>query len=297
MYLLILVFFMIALLFFIINYYRRKKIIKKICCMSQSEKCCLLNSLIEPAGFQYDMDQDIFTSLVESWQREMGYTALYDEASPALNMVFDCEPIYFDYEGVTWMFEFWKGQYGINTGGEIGFYRAYTLIPRGRRHLAIFHGLPNQDLIRGTLEIWKDDRLLFDISQKHWWITGFSMGEFSFPESLTLKASIVFPDKSMLTAFLKGLNDAGYSEDEYDICGVMLSMAIDTPKHAQPRNRHRLSAAFSQLANRIYCRLYLWVTKPFCSSLDRLLYLYYFIPWCFRRMINIRKCKRRWRKR
>lgn len=296
MYLFILAILIIALLFFIINHCRKKKIIKKVCNMCLSEKCCTLNSLIEPLGYSYDVRQDIFTCRVDSWQREMGYIALYDEASPGLNMVFDCEPIYFDYEDVTWMFEFWKGQYGINSGGEMGFYRAYTLVPRGRRHLAVFHGLPNHELICGTLEILRDDRPLFTLSQKHWWISGFSMGDFSSPDSLTLRAAITFPNEDMLNAFLDGLDDAGYCCSEYDVCGLVVRLTIDNPKHYQPRRRHSTRAAISQFQNRIFCRLFLWFTRPFCSSLDRLLYLYYFLPRRFRRMVNIRKCKKGWMK-
>ena len=44
--------------------------------------------------------------------------AAYDKTAPYFNMVFDCEPVYFDYNGRTWLIEFWKGQYGINTGAE-----------------------------------------------------------------------------------------------------------------------------------------------------------------------------------
>lgn len=37
-------------------------------------------------------------------------------------MKIDCEPIYFQYDGRRWLIEFWKGQYGITTGAEVGVY-------------------------------------------------------------------------------------------------------------------------------------------------------------------------------
>ena len=42
-------------------------------------------------------------------------------------MIIDCEPIYFRYKGKKWLIEFWKGQYGMTTGGEVGIY--YTTGP------------------------------------------------------------------------------------------------------------------------------------------------------------------------
>ena len=39
-------------------------------------------------------------------------------------MIIDCEPICFMYGGKNWMIELWKGQYGLETGGEIGVYNA-----------------------------------------------------------------------------------------------------------------------------------------------------------------------------
>ena len=42
--------------------------------------------------------------------------------APRFQMVFDALPVYFDYQKKTWLIEFWKGQYGINTGAEIGIY-------------------------------------------------------------------------------------------------------------------------------------------------------------------------------
>ena len=39
-------------------------------------------------------------------------------------MIIDCEPINFEYNGKKWLIEFWKGQYDLTTGCEIGVYKA-----------------------------------------------------------------------------------------------------------------------------------------------------------------------------
>ena len=81
-----------------------------------------LNRDLAEAGFAYDRKEDIFYSLMDCWQREMGYCQLYDEGSSLFNMVMHCEPVRFSYAGKRWMIELWKGQYGITTGAEVGIY-------------------------------------------------------------------------------------------------------------------------------------------------------------------------------
>ena len=116
MYLFFGIFFLVLLFFFCLNHWRRKKIIQKVRCMCMKEKCCILDELIAPFGYAYLPAQDIFTSRLDVWQRDFGYCTLYDKAAFRFNMVFDCLPVYFEYDGRTWLLELWKGQYGINTG-------------------------------------------------------------------------------------------------------------------------------------------------------------------------------------
>ena len=86
------------------------------------ERIYMLNRDLEPFGFAYDLYQDSFYSLMNPWQRKFGYCRLYDEACAPLSMIIDCEPIRFKYKGRKFLIEFWKGQYGMTTGGEVGIY-------------------------------------------------------------------------------------------------------------------------------------------------------------------------------
>ena len=74
------------------------------------------------AGFEYDPAQDIIYSRMDPLQRSFGYAYGYDVAALAMSADIDCEPIFFDYDGKHWMIELWKGQYGLETGCEIGVY-------------------------------------------------------------------------------------------------------------------------------------------------------------------------------
>ncbi|MDE5717389.1 MAG: DUF4474 domain-containing protein, partial [Lachnospiraceae bacterium] len=55
----------------------------------------------------------------------------------------------------------------------------------------------------------------------------------------------------------------------------------------------RFWRSFSQWKNRIFCKLYLWVTRPFSCTEDRVLYLYYYLPSAFRRLLRLHRFNKR----
>ena len=129
MYFLLFALLLIAVLGCILFQCRRKKIICRIKEMDCCAKCTLLDELVYPFGYRFHCDHGFFSSTVDAPQRRAGYAWLYDYMAPRFQMVFDSLPVYFDYRGRTWLIEFWKGQYGINTGAEIGVYHADGIIP------------------------------------------------------------------------------------------------------------------------------------------------------------------------
>lgn len=293
MYIFISLLFVFLLFFLVIYSYRKKCMVHKICSLSLCEKADMLNALIEPMGFQYDLKEDIFTSNVNAWQRELGYHAVFDRAAVHFNMVFDYQSVYFNYLGRTWMIEFWKGQYGINTGSEIGIYYADSIIPQDARPFTHFQSVPDFEMLPLTIELCRNETTLFCISRLHWWLTGFDMGIFSYPYELDMRISITFPDCAMTNAFIGGLKNLSYRNDDYFVCGTTISFILK-PTFRRYNLFYRLSARFSQWKNRLLVKLFLCVTAPFCSSLDRILYLYYFLPPLFRRTMNIRRCHRKY---
>ena len=296
MYLIFGIFFAVVLLFFFLNHWRRKKIIRKVCSMCMNEKCEILDELISPFGYHYVPSQDIFTSCLNAWQREFGYCALFDRAAPHSNMVFDCLPVYFDYCGRTWLIEFWKGQYGINTGCEIGVYYADRIIGRSELPRTLFQCVDNEDMTGLSLILTKNEQVIAQLSARHWWLTAFKMGCFSKPECLSLRASVTMHNREMTEAFVNGLLNAGYCRNEISICRSTVTFDFDrSPKVRGPLRRIRIRIA--QWCNRFWCRIYLFVTRPFCLSVDRILYLYYYLPFAFRRMLRIRRFKKRGGKR
>lgn len=296
MYLFFGIFFLILLFFFCLNYWRRKKIIKKICCMSTKEKCCLLDELIEPFGFRYIAAQDIFTSRIDALQRKFGYCSLYDKSALTFHMVFDCLPVYFNYNGRTWLIEFWKGQYGINTGGEIGIYYADDIIPKDQWNTTVFQSVEDKDMAGLSFNLFRKGMGIADVGARHWWLTAFSVGRFSNPKDLYMRASISFPHHEMAEAFAQGLENTGYCRKDICVCHNTVSFSFTKSFHKYGFFR-RLRINVVQCINHFWCRVYLSVTRPFCLSLDKILYLYYYLPFTFRKILRIKKYKKIKRKR
>lgn len=280
---------LLCILFCLLFHFRKNRILRRVCSMAPEKKLCLLSSLIEPAGFCYRREQDIFSSRKDAWQRRFGYRSLYDRTAPLGQMVFQCEPVYFNYGHKTWLIELWKGQYGINTGAEIGVYHADAVIsPDGYKN-ARFQAASDEELLSMKLELWKGDRKLFEAEACHWWLTGFRMGLFSWPECLRMDVSITFPCREMADAFLQSLLDMGYDPCQVSSCLQTVSFRFAAPRSPQPCRKLPLTCAFSQWKNRIFCRLFNRITRPFDCTLDRLLYLYYYLPAAFRRTVSIRR--------
>lgn len=292
MYKILILIIFIAILFVILFHWKKKKIIRKICCLSMHDKCQFLNELVEPLGYQYDIHQDIFTSTIDAWQKHYGYTELYDKAAPYTGMIFDCQPVYFNYDDKTWLIEFWKGQYGINTGSEVGVYHADTIIPPKQLDKTLFSAVAESDFLDIKTSLFDKGMQLAELSATHWWLTIFSMGRFSKPANLTMDISIRFPNLEMRDAYVDGLLRAGYHRDALCICFTTVTVTFETCRCHRSCLK-KPYCTYVQLKNRIFCWLYRFVTRPFKCTCDRLLYLYYFFPFAFRRMLRLKRFRKR----
>ena len=285
----------LCLVFVFLQARKRPAYLKRICCCNPEEKCRLLQELIEPSGFDYEPSQDIFISRVDAWQRHFGYCAFFDRTAPLFQMVFDCEPIYFDYDGQTWLLELWKGQYGINTGCEAGIYAAGRLLSPDEREKALYQAVSDTGLLPMRISLYRDSHRLFTISRRHWWLAGFSMGLYSEPARLKMVLSVTFPSEGMLCACVEALRKCGYGQGDLCVDNYTVTICFQNSCRRRPSCRSFVRA-FSQWKNRLFCRLYLLVTRPFTCNLDRLLYLYCFLPFAFRKTVCIRKPRKRRRR-
>lgn len=238
-----------------------------------------LNRDLSEAGFAYDRKSDVFYSVTDCWQREMGYCRLYDEGSSLFHMVMHCEPVRFSYAGKRWMIELWKGQYGITTGAEIGIYNTDQDDIRSERFSGPFYNCA-QDSERLPMRfvLRRNGRVLFKRKALHWWLTGFRLGEFSTPDSLTMDARIRFPGSEMRDAFLEGLRKLGYDGREYAVHGNTVTVHYTKPHSPQPLSSGSLQEAAVQQVNKNNCALYMQATGKYKNTLDKLEYIKALVP-------------------
>ena len=214
-----------------------------------------IREMLADTGYEYDPRQDIFFSKLNPWQRKLGYCSLYDEAAIPLGMVFDCEPVRFEFGGKKWLIELWKGQYGITTGGEIGIYTTtgpYLNIP-GIFNGTFYNCADDNDNLSMTYTLLKDNKVLFSRAARHWWLTGFRLGEYADPSELTMEVSITFKDTAMRDAFLDELQAMGYGDNQVRSGGGTALILFDRPHAKQPLTRTGIisSTALQGLKNNV----------------------------------------------
>lgn len=226
--------------------------------------------------------------------RKFGYCRLYDELAPSLNMRIDCEPIYFQYDGRRWLIEFWKGQYGITTGAEVGVYvtdKKDVNIP-GVFSGTFYESIPDNELLQMEYILKKDGKLVIERKEKHWWLTGFDVGIFSEVNQLSLEIKVTFPCWDMQKAFIEGLYYAGYKTNDITIRGRMVQIVFTSPKTKQPQKYNKTYLLFIQIINKFYCNLFNWITKDFTRTIDKIDFLRIYYPILFRIIANGKRAKK-----
>lgn len=288
MYLFVGCLFILVLILFLFFRYRRKKVCRLICGMSCEEKCDTIYPVITPFGYRYEPSQDVFSTLVDAPQRAFGYTALFDRYAPHFNMVFDCLPVYFDYGAHTWLIEFWKGQYGINLGCEVGIYKAETLVPSIQQKSTLFQSADDSEMLPVSIRLYRHGIEISRLyARKHWWLTDFHMGAYTEPADLSVEIDIVFPCAEMLSAFTNALEAQGAAG--HRVRDLQVTVIFCGCPSCEFTGLHKFFCRFAQWRNRILCRLFLCVTRPFECAIDRLLFLYFYLPPVFRRIFRDKK--------
>ncbi|MCI8327603.1 MAG: DUF4474 domain-containing protein [Lachnospiraceae bacterium] len=293
MYLYIGIIFLICIVCSLFCFLRRKHAAKKVCDMTCEQKCSLIENLLFPFGYTYIKSQDIFSSSLDAWQKRFGYTAFYDHSASHFHMVFDALPVYFDYAGHTWLIEFWKGQYGINAGCEIGIYRSEHLLSKEEYSSELFHAVEEEEMLPLSFQLSHNHLLLAGLNKVHWWLTAFCTGHFANPKDLEMDISITFPNACMASAFTVALEAMGY---DVSVCGLKVCFTFHRCHTCHHSCLARLYRRWIQWQNRLLCRFFLWFTRPFTCNLDRVLFLFEYLPPVFHRVFQIHRSSRKVRK-
>ncbi len=261
--------------------------------ISYLDKLISINEELEPFGFAYDSDKGDFYSIMHPWQRQFGYCRLYDETAPALSLIYDCEPIYFNYNDKHWLIEFWKGQYGITTGAEIGVYNTSDdpiNIP-GLFKGMFYQAVDDNDRLDMGFSLVKDNKILSKRRGLHWWLTSFILGEFSYPEELIMYIDINFPNTQMRDAFIEGLKNAGYPKTNYFVKNTSAYVTFDTPYTKEPYTKTDFVVDLMQGNNERNVDLFNNATDSFTDIIDKLYYLRQETPDYYNEVLKIGRPK------
>ena len=239
--------------------------------VEQSQKAAKLYDEFASRGFFYSSKDDAFYSTEDAPQSKFGNCQLYDDTMPLIGTIVDCEPIQFDFDNTHWLIEFWKGQYGMASGCQIGVYSTSNDTIKGPGFHGSFYESPdNKECCFISYTLKKKNKTLLSHASKECFSAGLKVGEFSNPSSLSLKVRITFPNKKMVLPFVGGLKAAGYAANEYRVLFHNVTVHFTKPHTTQPASRTRVQEAIIQQGNRFDCNKYSKLTKNCSNTIEKL---------------------------
>lgn len=180
-----------------------------------------VGEVVLAAGFRYDSTQGIFYSESESFQRNLGYTSLYDAGAAFFGMYYDTMRLKFNYDKYDWMIQIWKGRYGITTGAEIGLY-----YKKEKTDVDFYACADDDSRITMSFALYKGDELYMTRGpEPHWWLTGFKLFDMIAPEELTMHSTFFMENVEMADALEKAILDLNFIEGvNYQRLGLTMTI-------------------------------------------------------------------------
>ena len=179
-----------------------------------TERDALNKGVLSYAG---DPDADLYFINDTPWVRSFGAGVLYDWAPASIVMYVDTFRAQFEYGGLEWKVQGWKGQYGfLFVGSEIGI---FTKDPSTGGYV----GADDEHMIEMEMSVDLDAhdgagyrKLFTRASAPHWWTNGFVEGhlaEYKFNDRTCMiqTARLTTADPEMAEALADALeNDVGF---------------------------------------------------------------------------------------
>lgn len=177
-------------------------------------------------GFKYSQKDKCFIIAEDAWQRNFGYNELYDASSSAIAITYDTMRVYFEHEGLEWMIQYWKGQYGmVLVGAEVGTYNR----PAGSSMSTHYDCATDDMKMIQSMDIYRREsstsskyKYLFSRSPaRTWWCAGFvpgTLGAGKYNPSkeetamLMVDSKLTLQSPEMAQAFLAGLREVKHVE-------------------------------------------------------------------------------------
>lgn len=121
-------------------------------------------------GYLYDFEGQYFYTASDPWQRNFGFSPIYDVGAQFATMIYTTKRFYFSWNNLDWMIQVWKGDYGIVIGAEVG---VYTKVP-GSGVAGFYECAEDENCLNMSMVVKLDDTKIIDRSYgSYWWCTGF----------------------------------------------------------------------------------------------------------------------------
>lgn len=169
------------------------------------------------ASYAYDSAGNYYyTDDKACWQKNFGYSQVYDKFAPYTVMYFDTVRVPFTYGDKKWRIQIWKGQYGYGfVGAEIGVYTQAA--SQSGDH---FVCADKEDWLNMEMTLYWDAYRTGSYAPvftrpytKYWWCTGFVTGfedDIRDISDMRLVARITFKDREMAAAFSAAFEKSGF---------------------------------------------------------------------------------------
>ncbi len=206
------------------------------------------NEMLALAGYEYDPVQDIYYTHLNPWQRQMGFADIYDQAAPVTSMWYLTLKADFVYKNLLWRLQWWKGQYGILEGAELG---VYTKSPYDNS--SFYKCAEDDQLLKMTMDFyhsWADyqagKRLFTRLEQEHWWLTGFKFGMVN-PKDCVVRATLYAYDDEMADGIEAALQNLTDGKNKLTGKGFVPYKTGTTSKDFYIRNGNRFSVVWHEV--------------------------------------------------
>lgn len=173
-------------------------------------------------GFNFNITEMVVYATVNCWMRDFGFCYMYDLLANSMPVFFNYNTrrFKFDYNGLEYMIQIWKGNYTVANGGEVGVYC------RDKSKFGSYYDCANDEqMLEMSMQILHGDKMLVNKPlQLHWWVNGFNLGTRMYlPESLTMNFSIVMTDEEMLNAFCQAIDNHYMHDVTYTVDGLTVN--------------------------------------------------------------------------
>lgn len=173
-------------------------------------------------GYSFSIPDVLLYSQINMWTRDFGFMLFYDIFSYTTPFfLYETRRIKFDYDGLEWMIQIWKGNYLISNGAEVGIYTRDA-----RRFGTYYDCATDEQMMKMSLDLYHGDELIFSRPRElHWWITGFRITYDVYPaDSMTMKFSIEMKDEEMLSAFCNAIKNHYKKDMTYTVDGLTVNV-------------------------------------------------------------------------